>query len=373
MTAHFVAQPGVDYTLEVMNTGELNFFDIGFYNTDLTTEVAFDPPFVDIVAGLTGVASSSAAWGDYDNDGDLDILLTGDEGSGSNISRVYRNDGGSFVDIVAGLTGVASSSAAWGDYDNDGDLDILLTGWGASGYISRVYRNDGGSFVDIVAGLPDVDFSSVAWGDYDNDGDLDILLTGYNGSEYISCVYRNDDGTFTDIGAGLTGVSQSSVAWGDYDNDGDLDILLTGDGGDTPVSHVYRNDNGTFTDIGAGLTGVFQSSVAWGDYDNDGDLDILLTGSDILLTGSGYISRVYRNDGGSFVDVVAGLTGVRGGAVAWGDCNNDGDLDILLTGWGASGYISHVYRNDGGSFVDIAAELTRSTPSIKRFIKKPRN
>ncbi len=83
---------------------------------------------------------------------------------------------------------------AWGDYDNDGDLDILLTGLGPS--ISRIYRNDGGTFTDIEAGLPGVNFSSVAWGDYDNDDDLDILLTGQSGSEDITRIYRNDSTPF---------------------------------------------------------------------------------------------------------------------------------------------------------------------------------
>jgi len=310
--------------------------------------------FTDIAAGLLGVVESSAAWGDYDNDGDLDILLTGYTGS-ERISRVYRNDGGAFTDIGAGLTGVDESSVAWGDYDNDGDLDILLTGGTDFEPISSVYRNDGGSFTDIVAGLPGVSHSSVTWGDYDNDGDLDILLTGGTDFEPISSVYRNDGGLFTDIGAGLTGVYSSSVAWGDYDNDGDLDILLTGYSYSGRISRVYRNDAGTFTDIGAGLDGVASSSVAWGDYDNDGDLDILLTGD----SDSGYISNVYRNDGGLFTDIAAGLTGVDYGSVAWGDYDNDGDLDILLTGYTGSVRISSVYRNDGGgTFTDISAGLT---------------
>ncbi len=79
------------------------------------------------------------AWGDYDNDGDLDILLTGS--FGGPVARVYRNTGGAFVDIGAGLTGVQNGSVAWGDYDNDGDLDILLTGLRAGGPVAKVYRN----------------------------------------------------------------------------------------------------------------------------------------------------------------------------------------------------------------------------------------
>jgi hypothetical protein len=314
--------------------------------------------FVDIGAGLTGVLFSSAAWGDYDNDGHLDVLLTGMTGA-DRVSKVYRNDGaGAFSDIGAGLTGVLLGSVAWGDHDNDGDLDILLTGESASGPVSIVYRNDGaGAFSDIGAGLTGVALSAVAWGDYDNDGDLDILLAGYDGSAEVSEVYRNDGaGAFSDIGAGLTGVAVSAVAWGDYDNDGDLDILLTGAAGTTYVSQVWRNDGaGAFTDIGAGLTGVSYSSVAWGDYDNDGDLDILLCG----LDGTHLVSIVYRNDGASgFTDIGAGLTPVRSGSVAWGDYDNDGDLDILLCGDDGANPVSRVYCNDGaGGFSDIGAGL----------------
>jgi hypothetical protein len=213
-----------------------------------------------------------------------------------------------FTDVGAGLQGVYNSSVAWGDYDNDGDLDFLLTGvtgsTGGSPSISRLYRNSGGpspTFSDVGAGLTGVQGSSVAWGDYDNDGDLDILLTGFTTAGLIAKLYQNSGGAnpiFSDVGAALTGVQQSSVAWGDYDNDGDLDILLTGsDASFASVTKLYRNSGGanpTFSDVGAGLTGVQQSSVAWGDYDNDGDLDILLTGYD---TGNIPTSKLYRSDG----------------------------------------------------------------------------
>jgi len=316
--------------------------------------------FTDIgaTASLTDVYHSAVAWGDYDNDGDLDIVLSGDASSGP-VSRVYRNDGGgAFTDIGAGLTGVSDGSVAWGDYDNDGDLDILLSGDASSGPVSRVYRNDGGgAFTDIGAGLTGVSDGAVAWGDYDNDGDLDILLTGDTGSGAVSIVYRNDGGgVFSGISAGLVGVTRGAVDWGDYDNDGDLDVLLSGWRGAGASSTVYRNDGGgTFTNIDPHLAAVASSAVAWGDYDNDGDLDILLTG----FGGSGNVSMVYRNDGGAFTDIGAGLTGVSEGAVAWGDYDNDGDLDILLTGRSASGAgMSIVYRNDGGgTFTDIGAGL----------------
>ncbi|MBA7614839.1 hypothetical protein ES703_22113 [subsurface metagenome] len=305
-----------------------------------------------ITDSLTGVSYSSAAWGDYDNDGDLDILLTGYNGARHAI--IYRNDDSTFVDIEAGLTAVSFSSVAWGDYDNDGDLDILLTGAdGPTTRTSKVYRNDGeGSFTDISAGLPGVYEGSVAWGDYDNDGDLDILLTGYIGSS-IARLYRNDgDDSFTDILVWLDTNYKTAAAWGDYDNDGDLDILLTRS---TGGSQIYENDGGSFTpDASIWLQGVFDGSVAWGDYDNDGDLDILLTGNP---DSSPYqASKVYRNDGeAGFTDLYAELEIVDNSSVAWGDYDNDGNLDILLSG----DYVTSVYQNIGeDSFSDISAELT---------------
>jgi uncharacterized membrane protein YeaQ/YmgE (transglycosylase-associated protein family) len=283
---------------------------------------------------------------------------------------IYRNNSGLFTDINAGLTGVSSSSVAWGDYDNDGDLDILISGYTGKTYISRIYRNDKGVFTDINAGLTGVSSSSVAWGDYDNDGDLDFLLTGSSSSGTISKIYRNDSGVFTDVNAGLTGVSSSSVEWGDYDNDGDLDILLTGNTGTSsapvPISKVYRNNgDGIFTDINAGLYGVYRGPANWGDFDNDGDLDILLAGAD---GSSNYLSKIYRNDGnGVFTDINAGLEGVYMSSADWGDYDNDGDLDILLAGYTGSATVLKIYRNNSGVFTDINAGLAGAEKRIGRM------
>jgi hypothetical protein len=315
-----------------------------------TAPQACNSQFVNIQANLPGVENSGAAWGDYDNDGDLDVLLAGYGNSVGYTARVYRNDNGNFTDIAAGLPGVTQASVSWGDYDNDGDLDILLTGWTGESLISRVYGNNGGNFTDIGAGLPGVRDGATAWGDYDNDGDLDILLAGFNGSVSLTRVYRNDDGSFTNIGVGLPGVYVSAVAWGDYDNDGDLDILLAGLK-NIGITRIFRNDNGGFTNIGAALPNVYDGDVAWGDYDSDGDLDI-------LLTGYPSTSRIYRNDGGLFTNIGAGLPGGSSGSVGWGDYDNDGDLDILLTGRKTGGLLfSHIYRNDNGSFTNIDAGL----------------
>ncbi len=333
-------------------------------------------PFSNTAAGLPGVWYSSVAWGDYDNDGRLDLLLTGatrEHSTYSPISQVWRNTGSGFANLTStvapGLPGVYQGSVAWGDYDNDGRLDILLTG--ITGYkgtpIAQVWRNTGTGFSKTFD-LSGVFQSSVAWGDYDHDGRLDILVTGCTGSDQfgfgvnpVARVWRNTGGGFTNatttLAPLLPGVSGGSVAWGDYDNDGRLDILLTGwDANYNPIAQVWRNTGSAFTNIHAGLTPVGSSSVAWGDYDNDGRLDILLTGRN----ASSAFAQVWRNTGSTFTNINAGLTGVGSSSVAWGDCDNDGRLDILLTGTSNdsfSGRLSQVWRNTGSGFTYINAAL----------------
>jgi FG-GAP repeat. len=147
----------------------------------------------DTTITLTDVYNGSGAFGDYDNDGDLDILITGDNGS-FNVAKVYQNTGGDFtVDTSISLTGISSSSAAFGDYDNDGDLDLLIAGNTGSSYMTSLFQNTEGNFNEVTdLALPDVYNSPVvAFGDYDNDGDLDILITGQTDTSRVAKVFQN--------------------------------------------------------------------------------------------------------------------------------------------------------------------------------------
>ncbi len=324
------------------------------------------PPFVNIIAGLPGISDSSIAWGDYDNDGRLDILMTGTtnylNGESGAIAQVWRNTGNGFSNINAGLPGVVFGTAAWGDYNNDGRLDILLAGMSV-GYhqISQVWRNTGNGFSNINAGLPGVWYGESAWGDYDNDGRLDILLTGEDESFIpVAQIWRNTGSGFTNINAGLPGVFDGAAAWGDYDNDGRLDIVLTS--GNVPFSQVWRNTGSGFTNINAGLPGMDDGSVAWGDYDNDGRLDILLRGEYAYHL---YAVQVWRNTGSGFTNINAALPVLYDASVAWGDYDNDGRLDILFTGGypGTLTVLAQVWRNTGSGFTNI---VDIALPGVKR-------
>ncbi|UCG55940.1 MAG: VCBS repeat-containing protein [Phycisphaerales bacterium] len=312
-----------------------------------------------IDVGIVPLRGAEAAWGDFDNDGDLDLVVSGNSGTSSSaiiVTKLYRNDAGSFTEVPTTLPDVGAGGLAWGDYDNDGDQDLAISGWQSHlDHKSRIYRNDGGTLTDIGAPLTQVMGGALDWGDYDNDGDLDLLLTGAIGSfNYVSEIYQNNGGAFTNIGAGLTGVcagAGGSAGWGDFDNDGDLDIALTGEvmPPSTNLTTIYQNNGGLFTDIDPGLVDVGSSGLAIGDYDDDGDLDIAVAG--YVSSVAGRVSRIYNNDGGIFTDIGAGLTGVSGNAIAWADYDLDGDLDLAVAGNTATDMVTKIYRNAGGSFI----------------------
>ena len=281
----------------------------------------------------------SGAWGDYDNDGDLDVVLLGAqnrEAPHNPSTKIFKNEDGQFIEQDFSLPGLFSGSASWGDYDNDGDLDLLLTGaidFSISNYLSEIYRNDGDRFVAVGSGLPGLFSGSGSWGDYDRDGDLDILLTGASKERFLSSIYRNDDLSFQDSGAGLTGLMFSTGSWGDYNNDGDLDVLLTGAQlGPTVMNgytRVYSNHEGSFSERDLDLRGVFYGSGAWCDYNNDGTPDMVLMGNDQPLGQR--VGRIYMSENNEFTHV-SNLPGTFLGSLAQGDHDGDGDVDLLTIG-----------------------------------------
>lgn len=274
-----------------------------------------------------------------------------------------------FEPVATGIPGTFGAALAWGDFDTDGDLDLLISGYpndprsAESGSAARdwidpqtwIYANDGGTFTDIQAGLPPIDSGDVDWVDFDGDGDLDVFLSGSN----ISKLFRNDDGSFADTGVAFPGVRFASSDWGDFDNDGDLDLAL---GGQTYeiFADVFRNDgDGNFLALEADLVSSLAGRVntlSWVDYDSDGDLDLLLGGTSPQLGGVGV--RIFRNEGNTFIDAQFDFPLDRGFYASWADYDNDGDPDLLIGGLQDSQFPKvYLYRNDQGAFIDSGLDL----------------
>ena len=302
----------------------------------------------------------AAAWGDYDGDGDLDLVVQGSttvDPPYVAATTLYRNDAGTLVDVEAGLAGLHSGAVAWGDYDLDGDLDLLLTGEEASErYRTVLYRNEGaGRFAEVETGFPGVGYSDAAWGDYDGDGDLDVALAGVSDEGFLTVLYRNGRAAgFERTADDLVDVAFSTVAWGDYDGDGDPDLALSGRAEEGLVTRIYRNDAGpsgtAFVEVQA-LRGVQGGNLSWGDFDGDADLDLLASGGVLdpfILRGT---TTVYRNEGGHFAAHDVGVEGTMGSTL-WGDYDEDGDLDLLVSRMEnvLDSPVLLVYENVGGTY-----------------------
>lgn len=359
------------------------------FRNDLTRDAEGRPHlhFTDVTAragiGLHAYGMGAAV-GDYDNDGNLDLFVTA-----FGADTLYRNNGdGTFTDVTA-IAGVSddlwSTSATFFDYDRDGDLDLFVANYldftltasksctdslGAPDYCgprvyqpvpNRLYRNDGnGRFTNVTdaAGIGKAYGAAlgVVAGDYNGDGWMDLYVA--NDARPNQLWINRRDGTFADEGL-LSGAAMNAagnpegsmgIASGDFDGDGDEDLFITNIAGETFV--LYKNDgHAGFEDVRvaasltaptAGMTGF---GTGWFDYDNDGWLDLFVANGAVNTIDSqrGQPSplrmknQLFHNTGnGRFVDTsaAAGAAFARadvGRGAAFGDVDNDGDVDIVVT------------------------------------------
>ncbi len=301
------------------------FGAIDSFREQLSRSVDYWRDSLDAALGVSVYGHQGISLGDFDGDG-LDDLYVGQPGGLPN--RLYRNNGdGTFSDSTrhAGLEVLDETSMSlFADVDNDGDQDLILIG-----AAPMLFRNEGnGQFaLDRGAGLDVSDdraamFTGAAMADYDMDGDLDLYVCAYDfwqsGAGYdaptpyfdavngpANLLFRNSGrGVFEEVSreAGLVPTNNRfsfAAAWGDFDNDGDPDLYVANDFG---RNNLYQNNgDGTFSDrsadygvedLGAGM------SAAWGDYDNDGDLDLytanMWSSAGLRITGSAQFEDIAR-------------------------------------------------------------------------------
>ncbi|MCA9295107.1 MAG: VCBS repeat-containing protein, partial [Phycisphaerales bacterium] len=356
-------------------------WDMGCYEGSETGAPAYTDVSAAMGFDVQTVSSdySGFHWIDLDNDGDLDCLAMGD---GS--SRYLANNGSAFFSSTFS-TGGRDRHGAWFDVDNDGDIDFFHAAYGST---AGLFVNDGsGGLVDNGASgvtLPSGEEGMVA-DDINNDGRIDFVLFGsssswlclhdgttpgeftlssaagvglndtgdhgngdfasaadVNDDGYLDILYNynsgklflsDGDGTFTQNNLGISYVTGNSAkigtAWADYDNDGDMDVFVPSTSASHP-GYLFNYNGSTFTNVAssAGITtDAAQSSCAWGDYDNDGDLDLYVS-----TIGASAANQFYVNDGdGTFTlaDVGAEAAG-DGHDVAFMDYNMDGNLDLAV-------------------------------------------
>ncbi len=344
------------------------------------------------VLGGLNVSGRSASLADIDGDGDLDLFF---QGGGSSSQKLLLNNvigtgNLTFTDITSTFlptpTLEDSWSAAWGDYDGDGRIDVFVgqdnstNAAGVSlGYDKGdVFKNNWpNAFTNtsVATGLNDAEFhQNEAWVDIDNDRDLDLIIA-MEGPAKHQIYLQGPASNFTPVGAAVGfqqdfGWKAYGMAIGDTDDDGDLDVYISTCRLDNNIrNNFYENqlvETGSlsFIDI-ADTNGTQNMRNSYGaeflDFDNDGKLDLFVVGSD------GERSKIYRNDGNnSFTDVDT-LTGqpllsdpagdLNGGRAV--DYDNDGDLDLYFHNNAAGSKARKLYRNNlvengnNWSFTDV--------------------
>lgn len=273
----------------------------------------------------------SISLADFDNDGDQDLLIPSvyDTQTFSFRTALMRNDGVDsnedlvFTETDPVIEATNHTQTAWADVDADQDLDLFVVNIAPlfdNSFIKRYLNQGDGTFLpEEILGSVAVTYGEAQWGDYDGDGDLDILLAGgvneANGSytHMVIRIYQNNNGTYVPFEAvdnleadGWFDIS--AATWADYDSDGDMDILVAGNyNSGTNIegrARIYSNNNGLFTDSGTDLpapraSGDLGGTFSWLDMDGDGDLDYYISGQYFVPGGNGLVEsqmHLYRND-----------------------------------------------------------------------------
>jgi len=402
----FESDETIDVNISSISNGFSDSNDVSDVNIIESTKLTLvaDAPF-------EGVENGKVSWGDYDRDGDMDLALMGDASTGT-ITNVYKNNGeGGFTNTLQNFSKVIGGDIEFVDVDQDGYLDVAVSGNSASGRVSKLYINKSGqffeesvSFSEQVEGLSQ---SDMEWADVDNDSDPDLIISGIDSENNFRTLY------YTNIGNGIffeeklfnmDGFIRGEIDIVDKDNDGDNDLFVSGVSGQVGNQYYQERDrNNTYywggynSDVGVGLSDgnteyldidgdglmdylsigrfdinstqvesrsnlmdlnylpkLLNTDFDFADYNNDGLSDVVISGED-ANTGLG-ITKLYVTYADQFgsnyqlIETDLELEGLRESSVDWIDYDKDGDLDLFLTGLDTEGNPkSLLYRADNAN------------------------
>ncbi len=347
--------------------------------------------------------SGGSTWGDYDNDGDLDIFTAEVFRVASSFPNEYKttyslyvnNGDGTFTrsdahgDLTVETT-ECGASASWADYNNDSYLDLAISTqyikFSAVKNNNALYLNEGsaGTFTkqNNVVTEQVTQQGGVNWADYDQDGDMDLVTIA--GLEYQSSWLFTNSGSSASFSFDsltiLSSQDAKGASWGDYDNDGDFDLYVTVSGVNLDAGQVaqknilFQNTNGTLSPITInGLTTdtLYTNVSEWGDYDNDGDLDIFIGNAG--GTTDKQKSYIYiNNNDGTFTrlnNTILSDSSTYTRVAAWADYDNDGDLDIVIGRDGQNRLFTNTLSN-GNHYINIRLTgVTANKSAIGSIVK----
>jgi hypothetical protein len=348
---------------------------------------------------IENLSHTYIASADYDNDNDIDFIITGYSIKDSFPKTLfYENMGNNNFNLKdIALPDIYNGFVAWNDVDRDGFMDLFISGESEKGNIvTDIFKGNGTlDFLKSKTDIPRLTFTSGDFGDYNNDGYDDLLFSGIKDSVIQSYIFKNNKGMFQRIEYPLADVFDGDMSWVDLDNDGLLDIFISGN---KEIPRIYLNEFGqryintvdavfmkAYKNIGVDSFASYinfdlnsrrcRTSQSFADYDNDGLSDLFITGSGPYIsvaagTGGGiafnlqYLSTVgksrtsiFKNTGNSLINIFADIpiefssigkltnfSNYRSSYISTADFNNDHKIDFIREG-ASSGYKSTIYKN----------------------------